>query len=275
MGEPRPWWWRPSDAGSIRPRSQRRRMRPKSGHLPGLRFAAPRSQHRRAHPRAPVTRTRPMGSRRMNAGLASVPSSWPGSSRSVWPPSEKSVQAPSERPARLYASRRRIPPLRPRPAVPEPAPVAPPPPPPLPEAPPTPALVAPAAPLPQTVAPPVEPVAVAKPVPPRVPPAPQQPPVVRPAQVARSGDPSRAAPSAGQTRNYEPGRERRDERPTTTTYRPERPASGVSFNQRGARPDAPRGPRPESGPPSRTPDPARGRGFARGRTATGRSTVPP
>jgi len=48
----------------------------------------------------------------------------------------------------------------------------------------------------------------------------------------------------GQTRTYEPGRERRDDRPTTTTYRPERPASGVAFNQRVARPGAGYEPRP-------------------------------
>ncbi|MEO8813077.1 MAG: translation initiation factor IF-2, partial [Caulobacteraceae bacterium] len=41
-----------------------------------------------------------------------------------------------------------------------------------------------------------------------------------------------------QTRSYEPGRERRDERISTTTYRPERPAAGVAYNQRAARPDA-------------------------------------
>jgi translation initiation factor IF-2 len=52
----------------------------------------------------------------------------------------------------------------------------------------------------------------------------------RPAELSRS-------PAPGQTRTYEPGRERRDERPTTTTYRPDRP-SGVAYNQRAARPDA-------------------------------------
>ena len=42
--------------------------------------------------------------------------------------------------------------------------------------------------------------------------------------------------SAGQTRTYEPGRERRDDRASTTTYRPERSASNVAYNQRTARP---------------------------------------
>jgi translation initiation factor IF-2 len=58
----------------------------------------------------------------------------------------------------------------------------------------------------------------------------------RSAPTARAGEPSRVG-QAGQTRTYEPGRERRDERPTTTTYRPERPA-GIAYNQRTARPDA-------------------------------------
>ena len=45
----------------------------------------------------------------------------------------------------------------------------------------------------------------------------------------------------GQTRTYEPSRERRDDRPTTTTYRPERPAArydNVNFGQRAPRADA-------------------------------------
>ncbi len=54
---------------------------------------------------------------------------------------------------------------------------------------------------------------------------------VRPPEPVRS-------PAPGQTRTYEPSRERRDERPSTTTYRPERPTAGVAFNQRTARPDA-------------------------------------
>jgi translation initiation factor IF-2 len=149
--------------------------------------------------------------------------------------------APQETPAAVAA-----------PAAPEPAPVIPSASPAAPEAPPS-ASIAPvaAAPTPTPVEPPVEAIA-AKPNPPRASAAPQQTSVARPAPVVRSGDAARGPTSAGQTRSYEPGRERRDERPTTTTYRPERPASAVSFNQRAARPDAPRGPRPESGPPSRT-----------------------
>jgi translation initiation factor IF-2 len=108
-----------------------------------------------------------------------------------------------------------------------------------------------AAPAPKSVEPPAEAVA-AKPSPPRAPAAPPQAPLARPATTARTGDAARGPTSAGQTRSYEPGRERRDERPTTTTYRPERSTATVSFNQRAARPDAPRGPRPETGPPSRT-----------------------
>jgi translation initiation factor IF-2 len=52
---------------------------------------------------------------------------------------------------------------------------------------------------------------------------------------ARAVAPPRASATA-QTRTYEPGRERRDDRPTTTTYRPT--ATGVAFNQRVARSDA-------------------------------------
>jgi translation initiation factor IF-2 len=104
------------------------------------------------------------------------------------------------------------------------------------------------------VAPPSEaaPPAVKSSPPPRPSAPPQQPLVARTAPVARTGDTARGPVSAGQTRNYEPGRERRDERPSTTTYRPERSTSAVSFNQRAANPDAPRGPRPDTGPPSRT-----------------------
>ena len=61
--------------------------------------------------------------------------------------------------------------------------------------------------------------------------APQQ--ASRPAAPARTGEAARAA---GQTRTYEPGRERREERTSTTTYRPERPSSAIAFNQRAARP---------------------------------------
>jgi translation initiation factor IF-2 len=65
-------------------------------------------------------------------------------------------------------------------------------------------------------------------------------------------------PAAGQTRTYEPGRERRDERERTTTYRPDTgPRDGGGFAPRGPRPDAggfaPRGPRPEGGYPPRAP----------------------
>ncbi|HUZ14379.1 MAG TPA: translation initiation factor IF-2 [Caulobacteraceae bacterium] len=68
----------------------------------------------------------------------------------------------------------------------------------------------------------------------------EAPPEPRPEPPARSEAP-RPAP-APQTRSYEPGRERRDERERTTTYRPDRPpprGEGGGF--------APRGPRPEGG----------------------------
>ena len=54
----------------------------------------------------------------------------------------------------------------------------------------------------------------------------------------RSGESTRPT-APGQTRTYEPSRERRDDRPSTTTYRPA-PTQGVAFNQRVARPEQPR-----------------------------------
>lgn len=48
--------------------------------------------------------------------------------------------------------------------------------------------------------------------------------------------PTDAQRSATQTRTYEPGRERRDDRGSTTTYRPERATGSVAYNQRTARP---------------------------------------
>jgi len=61
---------------------------------------------------------------------------------------------------------------------------------------------------------------------------------------------SRAAPApgAGQTRTYQPSSDRRDDRPSTTTYRPQPPTrfEGATFNQRAPRADGPRPPRPDS-----------------------------
>jgi type II secretory pathway pseudopilin PulG len=65
-------------------------------------------------------------------------------------------------------------------------------------------------------------------------PTPQAPAAAPPrpsAEAARAGSPS-------QTRTYAPSRERRDDRPTTTTYRPERPAGrfeNTNFGQRAPR----------------------------------------
>ncbi|MFC3080650.1 translation initiation factor IF-2, partial [Phenylobacterium terrae] len=81
-------------------------------------------------------------------------------------------------------------------------------------------------------------------------PAPQAP----SAPQAQAPAPSSARPAtSGQTRTYSPSPERRDDRPSTTTYRPERPSArfeGASFNQRAPRQDDgyrqrdDRGPRP-------------------------------
>ncbi|WP_374470747.1 translation initiation factor IF-2, partial [Phenylobacterium sp.] len=93
------------------------------------------------------------------------------------------------------------------------------------------ASAAPAAPTPAAPAPAAPPPQAAQPAAPR--PAPEAP---------------RPAPS-GQTRTYQPSPDRRDDRPSTTTYRPDRPAAGsryegATFNQRAPRRDDDRGPRP-------------------------------
>ncbi|MGR4862573.1 translation initiation factor IF-2 [Caulobacter sp. LARHSG274] len=133
-------------------------------------------------------------------------------------------------------------------------------------APQAPAAPAPAAPVAQApvAPPPAPPVQAAAPAAPRA----EAP---RPAApVARTEAPRPASP--GQTRTYEPSRDRRDDRSSTTTYRPgpgDRPPQGDRpqgdrpqgdrpfnqraprpdgpYNQRTPRPDAPRGPRPEGG----------------------------
>jgi translation initiation factor IF-2 len=96
-------------------------------------------------------------------------------------------------------------------------------------------------------------------------PAPAQPPpqaAAQPVQPAPAPPPRPAAeappsrPTApGQTRTYQPSHDRRDDRPTTTTYRPERPAGrfeNANFGQRAPRADdRPRPPREDRGPPRR------------------------
>ncbi|WP_395671276.1 translation initiation factor IF-2 [Phenylobacterium sp.] len=83
-------------------------------------------------------------------------------------------------------------------------------------------------------------------------PAPPPAPVAPAAPVARAPEtprPAETRPSAGQTRTYQPSPDRRDDRPSTTTYRPERPRfEGASFNQRAPRNDGPRPPRDDRGP---------------------------
>ncbi|MDQ0465214.1 translation initiation factor IF-2 [Caulobacter ginsengisoli] len=109
-------------------------------------------------------------------------------------------------------------------AAPKPAPAAP-------------AAEAPAAPAPAAPTPaPAAPVAAAPeapaPVAAQPAPAPAAPtPAPRPAEPPRAQTP---APAPGQTRQYEPSRDRRDDRPSTTTYRPDRPAN-VNYGQRAPR----------------------------------------
>ncbi|MBI1200772.1 MAG: translation initiation factor IF-2 [Phenylobacterium sp.] len=106
-------------------------------------------------------------------------------------------------------------------------------------------------------------------------PAPAPAPEAPPAPVAAAPTPTPAAPAApqapaprpaadsrptapGQTRTYHPSPDRRDDRPTTTTYRP--PSARfdtASFGQRAPRRDDDRGPRPprdDRGPPRRDRD---------------------
>jgi len=125
------------------------------------------------------------------------------------------------------------------------------------------------APVAQTPAPAPTPVAAAAPVTPP-PAAPVQRPVAQapaapraeaPRQDAPRHEGPRSAAPPGQTRSYEPSRERRDDRPSTTTYRPApqgpfnqrapRPDANANFGQRAPRPegDRPRGPRPEGDRP--------------------------
>ena len=119
---------------------------------------------------------------------------------------------------------------------------------------PAPAPVAPAAPVtPPPAAPVQRPVAQ----------APAAPRAEAPRQDAPRHEGPRPAAPAGQTRTYEPSRDRRDDRPSTTTYRPApqgdrpfnqrapRPDAGANFGQRAPRPegDRPRGPRPDGDRP--------------------------
>ncbi len=102
---------------------------------------------------------------------------------------------------------------------------------------------------PQAVAP-AEPVATPAPAPTPAPAAPAAPVAPAAPQAAVPQAPAPSAPpqqrsdsqrqSAGQTRTYEPSRERRDDRPSTTTYRPERAPGrfeNANFGQRAPRAD--------------------------------------
>ncbi|PVM89606.1 translation initiation factor IF-2, partial [Caulobacter radicis] len=94
--------------------------------------------------------------------------------------------------------------------------------------------------------------AAAAPVAPAPTPAPAPAPAAPRVEAPRAEAPARAS-TPGQTRTYEPSRERRDDRPTTTTYRPtpggdrpqgdrpqgDRPQGDRPFNQRAPRQDGP------------------------------------
>jgi translation initiation factor IF-2 len=135
------------------------------------------------------------------------------------------------------------------------------------QAPAAPVAQAPAAPTPQASTP-----APQAPTPQAPTPAPAAPPVR-----AEAPRPT-PTPAAGQTRTYEPSRDRRDDRSSTTTYRPgpgsqgdrpqgDRPQgdrpnfADRPFNQRAPRQDGPynqRTPRPDAGGPPRGPRPEGG-----------------
>ena len=96
---------------------------------------------------------------------------------------------------------------------------------------------------------PTPPVAKAEPPAAPAPTAPAAESRPRPAVQAPRGEASARTPAAaggGQTRSYTPSPERRDDRASTTTYRPPRPRfDATSFNQRAPRPDRD-GPRTEA-----------------------------
>ncbi len=117
---------------------------------------------------------------------------------------------------------------------------------------PAPAPQAPVAEAPAPAPAPVEVVAQAAPAPAPAPAAPAPVAAAPPAAAAPAPRPS--APTGGnQTRTYQPSADRRDDRASTTTYRPAPPSArfeGASFNQRAPRPDDDRRPvRDERGPP--------------------------
>ena len=117
---------------------------------------------------------------------------------------------------------------------------------------PTPVQAAPAPPA----APPPAPTPTPTPAPVQAAAPPPAAPVARaPAPAPHTPRPPQGGPLLpGQTRTYQPSQDRRDDRPTTTTYRPQ-PAGGryenANFGQRAPRADGPRPPRDDRGPPSR------------------------
>ncbi|WP_374574988.1 translation initiation factor IF-2 [Phenylobacterium sp.] len=99
--------------------------------------------------------------------------------------------------------------------------------------------------------------------------APAAPRAPEPAAQAAQPQRERASTAPGQTRTYSPSPDRRDDRPSTTTYRPERASNRLdtsSFGQRAPRrderPQGERGPRrderPQGGDRDRAPRPAGG-----------------
>jgi translation initiation factor IF-2 len=102
--------------------------------------------------------------------------------------------------------------------------------------------------------------ATAAPTPAAAPPPPEAPTAVvpeAPAPPPRPAAPSGPAGGPGQTRTYQPSADRRDDRASTTTYRPAPPSArfeGANFGQRAPRPDDNRPVRDDRGPPRRDDD---------------------
>ncbi len=175
--------------------------RSRVGGIGAANLAAPSAAEKRPAP-APVAAPRP---------AAAAPTGPGGLSSDEQARRQRVVEAAREAAERQAAEERRRQAeaqARPAPApTPAPAPAAP-------------APAAAAAPAPASAAPVAAPVAKA--------PEPAPAPTPAPAPVA-------AAPQPNQTRTYEPSRERRDDRTSTTTYRPPAGTEGATYTQRAPR----------------------------------------
>jgi translation initiation factor IF-2 len=205
---------------------------------PGGNLAAPSSAEKRAFtPPAPSSGPRPQAPQGDGSGLSldeqrarqrAIELAREHQARQAAEQSAREERARAEAEAARAASAAAAKPPEPPPAAPAPVAAAP---------------EAPAAPPAAAVAPPP----VQAPPPPTPAPAPAPQAAAPAAPAPRSESPRSESPrapaqtGAGQTRTYEPSRERRDDRPSTTTYRPERSAGrfeNTNFGQRAPRTDS-------------------------------------